>query len=381
MGPSVLKRPGRWNVVNLGVARANEAETRIDEILRARLHRMMRFTIVCVPFTIPLLVLVLWPRAKNVGLVLIWMALALGAALVQWLAYLRRDPAEAWTFHAVWTQALGGVVWGLYPWLMMPADQVWQGVSTGVLISVLVGSASFASALRPAFIAFLVPAGVLGSLGFFLVADGDVRWTGSSILAITGFAAVLAEASYRNQLKAATLAVQLHHQARTDDLTGLTNRAGFVEALDEALSHGSNIVGVAFLDLDGFKSVNDQMGHAAGDELLVAVGARLVERLGNDALVARYGGDEFTLVVPETTEIEIAEIKRRIADTFAEPFSLDADQVRIGASVGVSLASPGTSLDCALRHADDAQYQAKRRAQAALGVLAQAGRSAQERAQ
>ena len=360
--PYAMSRSGRWDIVDLGLARAIEQEGRVEEILRTRLHRMMRFTIVCIPFSIPFLVLVLWPRAKDVGLLLIWTALAAAAGLVQWLAYLRRGATEPWTHHAIWTQALGGTIWGLFTWLTMPADPVWQGISTAVLITVLMGAANFASALRSTAIAFLVPATIVGSLGLLAVADGPVRWGALSILATGGFAAVLAEASHRNQREAAVLTVELHRQARTDALTGLTNRAGFVEALDEALSQGTEVVGVAFLDLDGFKSVNDQMGHAAGDELLVAVGQRLVHQLGDDALVARYGGDEFTVVVPATNEIEMADIKRRIGEAFAEPVTIGSDGALVNASVGVSLSPPGTSLDEALRKADDAQYQAKRRA-------------------
>lgn len=347
--------------MNSGWAKAGIQDLGVNAILRARLHRMMRFTVLCIPFSIPPLAALLWPRAKNTTAVLVWAALAVAAGLIQWLAYLRRNPHDDWTVHAVWTQVLGGTVWGLYPWLMMPREPVWQGMSIGVLVATLMGAAMYASALRAAFVAFLTPASVLGAFGFLFVADGDARWLAVATIAIASFAAVLAEASHRNQREAATLTVQLHRQARTDDLTGLTNRAGFVEALGNALDANTGIVGVAFLDLDGFKAINDELGHAAGDELLVAVGSRLVDRLSPDALVARYGGDEFTVVVEDTTEIEMADLKRRIADAFANPFVLGADSATITASVGVSLAPPGTSLDAALREADEAQYQAKRR--------------------
>lgn len=356
-----MRQPSRWNIVDLEGARTGENKDRVDAILRARLHRLMRFTVLCIPFSIPALVAVLWTEAKSTTSLLVWAAIALVAGALQWVSYLRRDPADPWMTHAVWTQFLGGLVWGLFPWLTMPSDPTWQGVSTSVLITALMGAANFASALRVTFLAFLLPSTLVGSLGFLLVADGPVRWCALAIVATGGFAAILAEASHRNQREAATLAVLLHQQARTDDLTGLSNRAGFVEALDAALAHGSDAVGVAFLDLDGFKSVNDKLGHGVGDDLLVAVGNRLAASLGDGAMVARYGGDEFTVVVDNTTEIEMADIKRRAVRVFDEPFDLGAQTVRVGASIGVSLAAPGTSLDRALRQADDAQYQAKRR--------------------
>ena len=361
---------GRWETVDLGVPRAIADETRINSILRARLHRMMRFTMLCVPFGIPGLLLTLLPRAKNGTYLLIWVGLALAAALVQWLAYLRNDPKGDWTFQATWTQTLGGLVWGLFPWLAMPEDPVWQAVTVGLPIAVLMAAALFASTLRATYIAFLAPATVFGSVGFFVVGDGDARWCAFALFAIGAFAGVLAEASHRNQYESATLTVKLHQQARTDELTGLANRAGFVEALGNALSSDTNSVGVAFLDLDGFKAVNDQMGHATGDELLVAVGARLIAQLRDDALVARYGGDEFTVVVPATNEIEMADIKRRIKAVFSDPFKVGLRTADVGASIGLYLAPPGTSLDAALREADDAQYQAKRRSQRARGTTA-----------
>ncbi len=359
---------GRWETVDLEVPRAITDQTRVNSILRVRMHRMMRVTMLCVPFGIPGLLLALLPRVKNANSLLIWVGLALAAALVQWLAYLRHDPADDWTFRAVWTQTLGGLVWGVFPWLAMPEDPVWQAVIVGLPIAVLMAAAMFASTLRATYVAFLVPATVFGSAGFFVVGDGDARWCGVALFAIGAFAGVLAEASHRNQYESATLTVRLHQQARTDQLTSLANRAGFVEALGDALSSETDPVGVAFLDLDGFKAVNDQMGHAAGDELLVAVGARLTERLGDDALVARYGGDEFTVVVPATNEIEMADIKRRIAAVFSDSFNVGAGSAAVGASIGVYLAPPGTSLDSALREADDAQYQAKRRSQQAHGI-------------
>ena len=352
----------------MGSRREAERESRVTEILRARLHRMMRFTIGCIPFSMPLLLSVLWGRSKSTGLLVAWIAVALGAGLVQWIAHLRRFAHSDRTFRAVWTQTVGGLVWGLYPWMTMPIEPVWQAMSIGILISVLIGAANFASALRPAYIAFLVPAGILGSLGFFVVADGPARWNGLSGLAVTGFALVLAEALHRNQREAACLTVELHQQARTDNLTGLANRAGFVEALGDALERGTQDVGVVFLDLDGFKTVNDQLGHLAGDELLIAVAARLEDLLGAEGLVARYGGDEFTVVIAETTEIEMADVKRRINDAFHDPFVIADHPTTIRASVGVSHAPPGTSLNAALREADDAQYRAKRRAQRARGV-------------
>ncbi|HEX6693784.1 MAG TPA: EAL domain-containing protein, partial [Longimicrobiales bacterium] len=158
---------------------------------------------------------------------------------------------------------------------------------------------------------------------------------------------------------------QLTYNAFHDALTGLPNRALFVDRLERLMRHTKRhtdyVFGVAFLDLDRFKLVNDSLGHLAGDELLIAIGRRLQEcvRLGDT--VARLGGDEFALLldnVPDATDATA--VAERILASLVEPFIADKHEVYITASIGIALSSTGYEIpEEILRDADTAMYRAK----------------------
>lgn len=152
--------------------------------------------------------------------------------------------------------------------------------------------------------------------------------------------------------------------ARRDGLTALPNRLGLREYFDEnALLMGSgSIVAVHYLDLDGFKPVNDRYGHAAGDDLLAAVAERLRGAVRSGDIVARLGGDEFGIVQFGLNRNEEAELlARRIVAAIAQPFRLGEDTIEISACVGTVLSSESENeLETLLRNADAKLYQAKR---------------------
>jgi diguanylate cyclase (GGDEF)-like protein len=159
------------------------------------------------------------------------------------------------------------------------------------------------------------------------------------------------------------LAAQLRHLAYHDNLTGLANRALFQHELDEAVANretsGSPVV-VMLVDLDDFKPVNDTFGHAAGDDLLVEVGARLRRCLRAGDLVARLGGDEFAVLLRRPAAYDIAGLAERIVSAVAAPVPLTAATVTVGASVGVAVGRIGDGDgDALLQRADRAMYAAK----------------------
>ena len=157
---------------------------------------------------------------------------------------------------------------------------------------------------------------------------------------------------------------QLQRLAHFDALTGLPNRVQLAQRLqdtmEKARANGTQL-GVAYLDLDGFKPVNDTLGHGAGDRLLVIVAARLTRALRPTDCVARLGGDEFVILLPDLKTREGCEQKlRQLMAHISAPYTLEAERVGITASIGYTLyPEDDADADTLLRHADQAMYQAK----------------------
>ena len=178
---------------------------------------------------------------------------------------------------------------------------------------------------------------------------------------------------------------ELAHVARHDPLTGLTNRWAFLDELGAALQRNAtrrSTLAVLFLDLDGFKVVNDSLGHAVGDAVLVAVASRLSERVGDAGCLSRLGGDEFTVVMEDVGGVAApARLAEALLETFRDPLVIGGRRHVISASVGISIATAG-DVDVAevLRQADLAMYRAKELGRARYAVFDEAlGRRARRR--
>ncbi len=157
---------------------------------------------------------------------------------------------------------------------------------------------------------------------------------------------------------------RLKHQAFHDALTGLPNRVLFEDRLRQALRRTrrqENRVAVLFMDLDGFKVVNDSLGHDTGDRLLVAVAERLKGCLRPEDTLARFAGDEFIVLLEEVEGADEAlRVTQRITEEFREPFALNGREITLRFSIGVALSEAGTEFpEELLRDADTAMYRAK----------------------
>jgi diguanylate cyclase (GGDEF)-like protein/PAS domain S-box-containing protein len=179
---------------------------------------------------------------------------------------------------------------------------------------------------------------------------------------LVGMIGVSTDISERKALEA-----ELERRASYDPLTGLPNRHTFIDRLGMALQRtkrgkAGRKVGVLFMDLDGFKNVNDSLGHEAGDRLLVALAERLKNRLRPEDVLARFGGDEFAVLLEEAADAsEVIRVAQRIAEALREPFTVNDHQVNLSTSVGITLGSAHTNDDPEgmLRQADAAMYQGK----------------------
>lgn len=207
----------------------------------------------------------------------------------------------------------------------------------------------------------------LSAFGFGLVAeDGNVaaQQVRLVIIALAGAAAV--GAAYLRQhrervlvaaLRKAAAAETLREQAETDQLTGLGNRHGLINRID---GEAPDIVRtVAVIDCDGLKSVNDTLGHLAGDIYLQAIAGRLHGSLSKADLIARWGGDEFLVVQRLGLDRAMPALTRMHHAIDASPISLDGAMVNASVSIGVAAWLPGTTFDEALAAADQALYEAK----------------------
>lgn len=158
---------------------------------------------------------------------------------------------------------------------------------------------------------------------------------------------------------------QYMHQAFHDPLTDLANRSLFLYQVGHALTRAqrqSSAVTVLFLDLDNFKTVNDSLGHAAGDRLLVDAARRLATCVRDSDLIARLGGDEFAVLVEDAGSVdEVLAIVERVEVALSKPFALSGKEVFVNASIGISRSAHGESTDELVRNADVAMYVAKTR--------------------
>ncbi len=179
---------------------------------------------------------------------------------------------------------------------------------------------------------------------------------------------------------------RLRHHAYHDPLTGLPNRALLADRATQAMLQAARrhkTIGLLLLDLDQFKSINDQLGHSAGDLLLQQVATRLLECIRGYDSACRYGGDEFIVLLPEidvaSHEQQMLAVVQKIRTRLAEPYLLGGWFVAIGVSIGAAVLQGGhTNFDELIRAADAAMYRAKpryaRRLRSILPALAVSGR-------
>ncbi|GAA2631544.1 putative bifunctional diguanylate cyclase/phosphodiesterase [Streptomyces axinellae] len=179
------------------------------------------------------------------------------------------------------------------------------------------------------------------------------------------------------------LQAQLQHNASHDALTDLPNRALFTERVRQAIGGrrgGDCGTAVLFIDLDGFKAVNDTVGHQAGDELLVQAARRLHESVRSGDTAARLGGDEFAVLIrgdgepgqaPDAErELRIHDIADRLRLTLSDPYRVEGTEVRVAASIGIAFAEPGITPSALMRNADLAMYRAKQAGKARVELYA-----------
>ncbi|MEA2268822.1 MAG: hypothetical protein QOC64_1432 [Solirubrobacteraceae bacterium] len=210
--------------------------------------------------------------------------------------------------------------------------------------------------------------------------DGAIGWLETTVRALPSTDGVPPQivAVNRDVSARKSAEVRLAHQAMHDDLTGLPNRSLFLDRLEQALHRARRSgdgVAVLFVDLDRFKLINDSFGHAAGDRLLCDVAARLSTALRPSDTIARFGGDELTVLCEDVTGETFARgIAHRIAELFDEPFTVEDSEAFLQASIGIAIGAGDARPEDLIRDADAAMYRAKDRGRGRVEVFDEAMR-------
>jgi diguanylate cyclase (GGDEF)-like protein len=206
-----------------------------------------------------------------------------------------------------------------------------------------------------------------GAFGLMVVGDrsGDVETFNADdrrlLETFVGHAAVMLENGRleRSLAEVTDLKERLRHQAFHDILTGLPNRALFTERVEAALASGSGSAVVLFLDLDDFKTINDTLGHAVGDEVLAEVARRVRSSVRTGDIAARLGGDEFAVLLESPGEEGAETVAANLLEAMRRPFRLGNREAVVHTSIGIAPAASASSGDELLRNADVAMYSAK----------------------
>ncbi len=204
--------------------------------------------------------------------------------------------------------------------------------------------------------------------------DGQRRRMEATIANLLGGDAVDGMvATFRDVTEQRNLERQLSHRAFHDELTGLANRALFLDRMDHALRvtrPDNDPVVVLFVDLDDFKSVNDALGHGVGDQMLRSIAERIRRVAGDGDTPARLGGDEFALLLEDLGGVDRAlDVAEALLEAMREPVALAGYDLAVLASVGVAVSTPGMTTAGLLRDADIAMYEAKRAGKSQIKIF------------
>ncbi len=287
-----------------------------------------------------------------------------------------RTVAGYWYRLAIATSAASGLSWGIGGFLLFPEHSpVHQMFLAFVVSGICAGAITTLSAIVEASRAFVLFA-LLPVLVKINLLDNELA------LAMTGLTLlfmimILISAKRLNQTIVESLEVRLaremaeqkvRYQAQFDALTDLPNRRLLLSTLRQEIAKAERhrrFGAVLFVDLDRFKAINDSLGHAVGDDLLVQVAERVSARLREEDTVGRLGGDEFVVLLPEVGEDEEAagghalQIADDIRLRFKQPFDIQGHEIHLTISIGVALFPSGVTADDLLKYADVAMYQAK----------------------
>jgi diguanylate cyclase (GGDEF)-like protein len=355
-----------------------EVRASVDRTLADTALRLNVVVATLAPPTALSWVVLLWGHADHARL-LMWLGMITTTSMMMLIVVIRyrgnRRRADVAANELAAVLFVTGCAWGSFGALVVPDADAWRAVIGMMLLSTLAVNAIFAASVPRMFWAFQLPVAVIGALALIQQGGGVSRTVGFIVLYALPFSAVLAfinrgaheRAAYYAAVNVETTAklrrlnARLAHEASHDPLTGIANRQEFNRRLERAVEEHPREVAVLFMDLDHFKEINDEFGHAAGDAVIQLAARRILGRLRPHDILARLGGDEFTAVIPGAeSAADVERIAERILEGFEEPFESGGKEHRLGISIGIALPEEPASAEELLHMADAALYGAKR---------------------
>jgi diguanylate cyclase (GGDEF)-like protein len=282
--------------------------------------------------------------------------------------------------EAVWLSGITGLmcsIWTVTNWLAAPA-----ATHSYYAMIMAMGSLATAYCLSSIRFATFLNLGVgLAPVAILMLTSGNPPEiaAGTSLVIATLFLLRMVVQQHGQVIDLLELQRQMRELAHTDPLTGLANRREFDLRLDQeiAASREDGPFAIALLDLNGFKPVNDQHGHAVGDLLLCEIAERLRRACGDHAVVARQGGDEFAILVPAGSPLLATSLADHVLSALAAPYRIDGRRIQVGASIGTAIwPDHGTTARQLLEVADSALYAAKAADRGQMSSVESVGRVA-----
>jgi len=332
-------------------------------------------------------------KSTNILYVYIWYAFFLAVTLSRTLlvnAFLRTDFSidriKIWKNLFIIGAFLSGISWGIIGTpLLLPSDSFQQTPIMIILAGVCAGSAPAFAPIRNATLAFLIPALVPLIISFTLTQTSIYLFLTITFTVFFLYLIILSLRTHqiikdslqlqfdndmlvkslsnsKNQLELTN--TRLKQDATHDPLTQVANRSLFEANFEQAILAAANdhtILALLYLDLDGFKNVNDTYGHNAGDQLLLIVVARLNNVLRNKDILSRLGGDELAIILENMANVQaIADVAERVREVISEPIMLENAEVQVYVSIGIAIyPTDGSDANTLLRVADRAMYYVK----------------------
>lgn len=284
--------------------------------------------------------------------------------------------SDIWHHRAVITSIASGITWGAGGVLLFPEQSLVHQVFLAFMIGgICAGAITTLSAITTAVRGFVFVALIPPIIKFNLI-DSAISLE-MTIMSILFMVMILVSAQRLNQTILESLEGRrqremaertIRRQAHFDELTNLPNRRLLLNTLRQEMAKADRhrrFGAVFFIDLDRFKSVNDSLGHAVGDELLVEVAHKIAERLRKEDSIARLGGDEFVVILPEVGDDQEAAgnhactIADEMRKLFATPFMIQEHEIHLTISIGIALFPTNVTAEDLLKYADVAMYRAK----------------------